>query len=335
MKHKKIKSLLGAYLDGELHGRTKTEIEEHIELCSECSEELKFLKALHIRIKEEKIKLPVDSYWDYFPGRIMQRIKEKNERSFFSLRAPRIKWELAGGIILILLTFIVSKQIIMEKGIKRVDERGIIRDEKVAHRDVLVGKAGEVAKAPRGTADDLAVETIEKVERGKAETEENGIVVLKEKRSALKKAAPVSTISKSPEMEIPVTEKSSEGVGAISEEEATRIDQSVFGYEGGQIMDSEKEVFEIQADIKAKVDYLRVCRDENKSREARKGLLRLLYVEAERTRKREVIERAQKEIEFYQDSYPDEFQDTLMVFSDSLRIMMEELKESESTEESE
>ena len=335
MKHKKIKSLLGAYLDDELHGRTKTEIEEHIKVCSECSEELKFLKALHIRIKEEKIKLPVDSYWNYFPGRIMQRIKEKSERSFFSLKAPRIKWELAGGIILILLTFIVSKQIIMEKGIKRVDERGIIRSEKVAHKDVLVGKAGEVAEAPRGTADDLAVETIGKFEGGKTKTEENGIVVPEEKKSALKKAAPVSTISKPPEMETPVTERSSEGVGDISEEEATKIDQSVFGYESGQITDNEKEVLEIQSGIRAKEDYLRVCRDGNKSREARRGLLRLLYVEAERTRKKEVIERAQKEIEFYQDSYPDEFQDTLIVFSDSLRIMMEELKESESTEESE
>ncbi len=335
MKHKKIKSLLGAYLDGELHGRTKTEIEEHLEVCSECSEELKFLKALHIRIKEEKIKLPVDSYWDYFPRRIMQRIKEKNERSFFSLKAPRIKWELAGGIILILLTFVVSKQIIMEKGIKRVDERGIIRSEKVAPRDMIISKGGEVTEVPLSSTDEVSVRAIEKVEGKKVEIEKNGIYGLKEKKAIMKKAEPVSIVSKSTVIEKPSAEKTAGAVGGISEEQEAKIGQAVFSRESGQITDNEKEVLEIQADIKAKEDYLRVCRDENKSRDARRGLLRLLYVEAERTRKREVIERAQKEIEFYQDSYPDEFQDTLIIFSDSLRIMMEELKESESTEESE
>ena len=112
MSHRKIKQLLGAYLDGELRGKEKAVMEEHLKGCVECSEELRTLQILNRKIKEEKIRFPADAYWDTFPKRVMERFHEEKPKKLFSIWVPRLKWELAGGIILLLLTFIVSKQVV-------------------------------------------------------------------------------------------------------------------------------------------------------------------------------------------------------------------------------
>ncbi|TET22997.1 MAG: hypothetical protein E3J78_02620 [Candidatus Cloacimonadota bacterium] len=83
-------------------------------------------------------------------------------------------------------------------------------------------------------------------------------------------------------------------------------------------------------------DELRFAQVAERSRAVRRDLLRVLYVEAGRTRRRVDIERALKEIEFYSDSYPENFRDTLITLNDSLLMMMEEVerreKESQKTE---
>lgn len=336
MKHKKIKNLLGSYLDGELHGILRKAVEEHLRICPECSEELNFLRVLHKKIKEEKIPFPADSYWDYFPKRVMERLREKKAIRFFSIKIPRIKWELAGGLILILLTFIVSKQILIEKGIKGVGETTrTVETFKITTEEGFIAKDEERMEAPPVAAGKTLIKVHEEEKGKKVIIEKGAIPSPAERKEIFKKAVPVS---KAPDIE-KLRGKEGEvtgGVNGFKEDKKGEITDIGFAGESAQIMEKEKEELDILADINAKEDYLRTSKDKVKSKQVRRGLLRLLYVEASRTRKKGDIERALKEVEAYCDSYPDDFRDTLIVFSDSLRIMMEEIiKESQTTEDKE
>lgn len=339
MKHKKIKNLLGSYLDGELHSTLRKAVEEHLRICPECSEELNFLRVLHKKIKEEKIPFPADSYWDYFPKRVMERLREKKAIRFFSIKIPRIKWELAGGLILILLTFIVSKQILMEKGIKGVGETTrTVESFKITTEEGFIAKDEERMEAPPVAAGKTLIKVHEEEKGKKVIIEKGAIPSPAERKEIFKKAVPVSSVSKAPDIEQITGEKIEVigGVNGLREKKTGEIIDVGFAGEAAQIMEKEKEELDILADINAKEDYLRTSKDKVKSKQVRRGLLRLLYVEASRTRKKGDIERALKEVEAYCDSYPDDFRDTLIVFSDSLRIMMEEIiKESQTTEDKE
>jgi len=143
MKHKKIKSLIGAYLDGELHGKLKNLIEEHLKTCSECKKELDVLKALDKKIRQEKIVFPADSYWDYLPKRIMKKIGTREVGGFLSFRIPRIKWELAGGMIVLLLTFIVFRQMVVDKGKEQLEHVVLMDRSEDEMRETITASEGE------------------------------------------------------------------------------------------------------------------------------------------------------------------------------------------------
>ncbi len=338
MKHKEIKNLLGAYVDGELQDLIKKEVEEHLKICPECIEEIEFLRALHYRIKKEKIPFPSDSYWDNFPKRVMKRLHEKRTIGFFSAKVPRIKWELAGGVILLLLTFIVSKQILTKKTIEEIDIpiRPKVSEKFKTDEGRFAAKDGDELGTYPVTAGKAAGVVSKK---GKVEKEPDDRSVLsepEEKTEIFKKEAPIPGISKS-SVEIKKDEKEEIG-GVITENgisEEKQDDGNRVGFVQGAVpsIENEKVEIDILSEIKEKEEFLRISRDRVKSLEVRRGLIRLLYYNADKTRKIDDIERANVEIETYRDSFPDEFKDTLKLYSDSLLLMIEEVKRKEQVKE--
>ena len=326
MRHKKIQNLLGAYIDGELQGKLKEVVEEHLKVCPECSKEVKFLKALNKSIKEEKMVFPADSYWDNFSRRVMEKAHEGKTPGFFSVKIPRIKWELASGLVLILLTFIVSKRMVMETGWEmdretmRFKEAGRIYVEPKGKK-LKAGKKKESLAQSKIAAD---VTVPGKTTPKSPVVSGKGIKVTKEK-SAL--SAP--SIAKAPE-KIEIIEKTAEASGGIQGEfyngEPEIIQRSESPLRKNEVQTAAEEKIDIVTDIKVKENFLRVNKDKDESSEVRRGLLRLLYVNANQTRKKEDVEKALREVEVYRDSYPDEFKDTLIEFSDSLRILIEEIE---------
>ncbi len=115
MRHKKIKSLLGAYYDGELNERERIIIEKHLEECFECRSELNLLEKIE-EIVIDKICEPEENYWTSFPERVKERISmrergvlKKAKSSFLKNVFLRpVSMKLAGAIALITIIFILS-----------------------------------------------------------------------------------------------------------------------------------------------------------------------------------------------------------------------------------
>jgi len=344
MSHRKIKQLLGAYLDEELRGKEKTVMEEHLKRCIECSEELRILQILNRKIKEEKIQFPADIYWDTFPKRVIERFHEEKPKKLFSIWVPRLKWELAGGIILLLLTFIVSKQVIKfgapgkgyslkvdkHRGVSRGEEEFIAKDSDEALRaPVVAGKS--IDKKPGGRI----------IAKGKKEGKPAATVSLpKTVTEVLKKKTAVITGEETEKSGLAISKSGDIAGGFASDglcdEKAAMNNQSVAAKEARKSAIEKEEGVGAVAVLNEMNDELRFAQVAERSRAVRRDLLRVLYVEAGRTRRRVDIERALKEIEFYSDSYPENFRDTLITLSDSLLMMMEEVerreKESQKTE---
>ncbi len=76
MRHKKIKSLLGAYYDGELEEKERIIIERHLEKCEECLSELNIIKEIEL-LSSEPVHEPGENYWNSFAGRVKRRISER------------------------------------------------------------------------------------------------------------------------------------------------------------------------------------------------------------------------------------------------------------------
>lgn len=114
MKHKKIKSLLGAYYDGELKEKERIIIEKHLEECNECNYELSLLKRIE-KLATNKTYEPGEDYWTSFPSRVKERIsireKEVLRRESSLLKnifLKPISVRFAGVIASILIIVIVS-----------------------------------------------------------------------------------------------------------------------------------------------------------------------------------------------------------------------------------
>lgn len=346
MKHKKIKELLGAYLDGELDEEKKRIVKEHLRVCTECSEEMETLRLLHKKVKEEKVPLPHEGYWDAFPGRVMEKLKQKSSPGFFFARIPRLKWELAGGVVLILLTFIVSRHIIEEKGPEWIgNRREIVPVEKkpegaleIAGEEKEIGVGEGVEKggeetyhAPKSIAVTRTTDEIDEVIEDD-EIEKKDVSVAKKKAASPEGSPPASDyFAETSQVAKSAEKESKEPVasgGVINEEvskKQTVVTESIIESE----ITEKREEVDLVADIKQKEELLNRTQDRDKSLQIRRGLIRMLYVEADRSRKREDIERAIKEVEAYKDSYPDEFADTLVMFSDSLKRIIEEVEKEE------
>jgi TolA-binding protein len=340
MNHKEITRLLGAYVDGELSGERKKAVEEHLKTCAECAHELECIKRLNEMVRGEKISLPPDAYWDAFAGRVMERAREEHKRSFFSVWIPRMKWELAGGIVLLLLTFVVSKQVLMKRSTEEIsiDGKRFIGIEKAAPEGGFFAKdMDETSKTP---GEGKTMDRIEEKETAhgiaKKAVDKEHLDFAGKKSGLSEKELEISSIMKgAEERDVAVREEEAAGsgevseTGALSEPAPPAANEEAILFESKKAPATKAEEEGLGGVKDSEDDYLRVAQVSERSQIARRDFLRLLYDQAEKTRKRVDIERAIKEIEFYQDSYPEDFQDTLVIFSDSLQQMIDEVERQE------
>ncbi|MCK4557489.1 MAG: zf-HC2 domain-containing protein, partial [Candidatus Aminicenantes bacterium] len=76
MRHEKIRKLLGAFLDKELDAEYIKVVENHLNTCPKCREELTFLKKME-ELSGEIPSIPQEEkYWASFPLRVKNGIKQ-------------------------------------------------------------------------------------------------------------------------------------------------------------------------------------------------------------------------------------------------------------------
>ena len=76
MRHEKIRKLLGAFLDKELDAEYIKAVENHLNICPKCREELTFLKKME-ELSGKTLSIPQEEkYWTSFPSRVKNSIKQ-------------------------------------------------------------------------------------------------------------------------------------------------------------------------------------------------------------------------------------------------------------------
>ncbi|MEO0019957.1 MAG: zf-HC2 domain-containing protein [candidate division WOR-3 bacterium] len=97
MKCAKVKRMLSSFLDGELKGKAKLDLEAHLTQCSDCRNELAGLKA----DRELLSSVSVPELSPYFLTRTVARIRELNDQKEW-VWARRLVYQ-AGAAVLVLL----------------------------------------------------------------------------------------------------------------------------------------------------------------------------------------------------------------------------------------
>lgn len=102
MECKRVKENLSAFIDNELEGKKRLEIEEHLADCPVCNQEAKLLtQAWNALEVWEKIKAS-----DSFEVRFWQRVREREQRQFLPQRLFRkiiqIPVPVAAAIVLVI-----------------------------------------------------------------------------------------------------------------------------------------------------------------------------------------------------------------------------------------
>ena len=117
-----IQESLGAYLDGELEGTGKAQMEQHLAECKQCSLELEKLKKMEQASRGAHIEMPQEREWQALWRRIDSALRAPVREeaaawhealvSFWkslSLSKKALASVAAAGIIVILLIFAVSE----------------------------------------------------------------------------------------------------------------------------------------------------------------------------------------------------------------------------------
>ncbi|GEM_PF-4957012 len=145
MRHKKIKSLLGAYYDGELKDKERFIIEEHLEECVECRSELNLIKeigSLSLELAHE----PGENYWTSFAGRVQRRILErenkKNAKFYLLLRPYFIR--LTVTLTSIILIAILS--IFYLENLKSPEKEALSQKESIPAENIMEKDKKKVLK---------------------------------------------------------------------------------------------------------------------------------------------------------------------------------------------
>jgi predicted anti-sigma-YlaC factor YlaD len=76
MNCKETKKLMLQFIDGEVSPEKSSEMNEHLLVCSDCSNEFKSIKQLYGLIEEEKSEF---TYNPYLSSKVLNRISDKNE----------------------------------------------------------------------------------------------------------------------------------------------------------------------------------------------------------------------------------------------------------------
>ncbi len=151
-KDKNIKDLLPAYRDQILYQQEMIRIEQHLDSCADCREELALLRAL----SEYEIPDPGEAFWAAMPARVFRGVQEEKgrQRTFGPARlwSHLATYRLAAaaaaiGVVLILAWFTV-RQHGKEQGIA-LSERYEFSDEILTSDDASIGRldSGELETA--------------------------------------------------------------------------------------------------------------------------------------------------------------------------------------------
>ena len=116
-----ILDLLGAYVDGELHGRQLHAVETHLNECDSCRAELQSLQALSNVLKEAP--LPEFSSADRFASNVTLRLARRPETSP-QRRALEIGWWLVPVGLLVAWIF-VNTTIFVSNAVSVASETGL------------------------------------------------------------------------------------------------------------------------------------------------------------------------------------------------------------------
>lgn len=76
MECQDVKDRLERFIDNELGDREKTEIAEHMTICTNCAREFEILKSIHAVGKMNYIPEPPPEYWNELPKNIRNRISD-------------------------------------------------------------------------------------------------------------------------------------------------------------------------------------------------------------------------------------------------------------------
>ena len=93
------KDLMMAYLDGELDDAQKRALQDHLDACRQCSEELNEFKSLKTMTDDIALVEPEDRIWQHYWDNVYNRIERGVGWIFFSIAA--ICLVLYGGFKLI------------------------------------------------------------------------------------------------------------------------------------------------------------------------------------------------------------------------------------------
>lgn len=93
MRCQKARSFLSAYSNGELTGRAKLAVTEHISVCSDCRQEETFYRTM----RQVGVDLPATKLSDDFNTRLLNRIgrerfSETRTKAYLPKNAPVIAW---------------------------------------------------------------------------------------------------------------------------------------------------------------------------------------------------------------------------------------------------
>ncbi len=75
--HKEIKTLIAAYLDGELEEEEKKRVEAHLPGCEECREEYEDLNRLEEVLNKMQLKKPSQEVWEVYWSSIYNRLERR------------------------------------------------------------------------------------------------------------------------------------------------------------------------------------------------------------------------------------------------------------------
>jgi hypothetical protein len=107
MKCSNVSKQMPGYLLGELSEIEKKSIEKHIEACLECAGELKRLREVFDRISKGGATFPPEYYFERFPARIMERLKESRNGKEAANRRWLIPAWAAGAVAAVAVLAIV------------------------------------------------------------------------------------------------------------------------------------------------------------------------------------------------------------------------------------
>lgn len=186
MSHRRVRTLLNAYLDGELEEKRRKLVEEHLRECQECSEELEALKAVDQMARASKAPEPSEDYWKTLPGRVRTRIILEGEKcaasrlkGAFTLRPARLK--LIATLAVLALVVLIGRHYVRE-GKPGVMRMGRFAEEETPPEHTLLAPTPSVPDK-KSAAEPAATESSETPEASAwGDRSADEVVKLKEER---------------------------------------------------------------------------------------------------------------------------------------------------------